>query len=102
MQSDLDSVYRSMAARLRLRRQGLVGRRLQLPHRAVGRPPPAELLRASSEALLAPRLLPESGQLTAIGCGARTIGPAPEARVASLFAERRAARAVALGELGNR
>ncbi len=50
----------------------------------------------------APRLLPESGQLTAIGCGARTIGPAPEARVASLFAERRAARAVALDELGNR
>ena len=46
MQSDLDSVYKSMAARQRLRRQalaladeeGLVGRRLQLPHRAVGRP----------------------------------------------------------------
>jgi len=63
--------------------------------------PPAELLRAGGEQLHAPWLLPASGRLTAIACGACTIGPKLEERVAALFAERRASLALALDELGN-
>lgn len=58
-------------------------------------------LRAGGEVLQASRLLPESGELTALGCAACTVGPGIEARVRSLFAEKRASLALALDELGN-
>ncbi|MDH4190525.1 MAG: hypothetical protein OEW21_09995 [Betaproteobacteria bacterium] len=60
-----------------------------------------EVLCADGETFAAPRLLPESGELTALACGVCSIGPALEARVGALFAERRAALAVALDSLGN-
>lgn len=63
--------------------------------------PPAEWLRAGGEALLAPRLLPEAGQLTALACAVCTLGSRLEARVSALFAERRAALALTLDDLGN-
>lgn len=61
----------------------------------------AGTLRAEGEELLAPRLLPASGQLTAIACCVCTIGSALEQRVGALFAEQRVALATALDELGN-
>lgn len=63
--------------------------------------PPAPFLRAGGERLHAPRLLPESGTLTALGCAVCTAGPMIEARVRSLFAEKRPSLALALDELGN-
>jgi hypothetical protein len=58
-------------------------------------------LRCGGERFLAPWLLPASGELTALGVVACTIGPALEARVRSLFTERRASLALALDSLGN-
>ena len=63
--------------------------------------PAAPQLRADGETLDAPRLLPESGQLTALACAVCTLGTRLEQRVTSLFAERRASLALALDELGN-
>lgn len=63
--------------------------------------PPADLLCAGAERLFAPWLLPASGELTAIACGACTLGPNFESRVSELFAGRRASLAMALDELGN-
>ena len=63
--------------------------------------PAAPALRAGGETLHAPRLLPESGQLTALACAVCTLGARLEARVTALFAERRASLALALDELGN-
>ena len=63
--------------------------------------PVTEWLCAGAERLHAPWLLPASGRLTAIACGACTLGPLLERRVALLFAERRASLAVALDQLGN-
>ncbi|OIR01730.1 vitamin B12 dependent methionine synthase, activation domain [mine drainage metagenome] len=63
--------------------------------------PAASLLRAGGEQLQAPRLIPESGQLTALACGACTLGSRLEARVGALFAQRRASLALALDALGN-
>lgn len=63
--------------------------------------PPAPWLRAGGESLHAPRLLPESGQLTALACAVCTLGARLERRITSLFAERRASLALALDELGN-
>lgn len=63
--------------------------------------PPAPWLRAGGETLHAPRLLPESGQLTALACAICTLGARLEQRITSLFAERRASIALALDELGN-
>jgi hypothetical protein len=57
-------------------------------------------LRAGGESLEAERLLPESGELTALGCGVYTLGERFENRVRELFKERRAALAVVLDELG--
>ncbi len=53
------------------------------------------------ETLEAPWLLPSSGTLTAVACAVCTLGEALERRVSSLFAERRAALAVALDALAN-
>ncbi len=63
--------------------------------------PAAEVLRAGGEALHAPRLIPDSGELTALACGVCTLGPRLEARVGELFGERRASLALALDALGN-
>ena len=63
--------------------------------------PPAPLLRAGGESLHAPRLLPESGELTALACAVCTLGARLERRITSLFAERRVSLALALNELGN-
>ncbi len=62
---------------------------------------PAPVLRAGGEALEAPWLLPARGELTALACGACTLGPGLERRVSELFAQHRASLAVALDELGN-
>ena len=58
--------------------------------------PAAATLHVGGEALYAPKLLPESGELTALGCGVCTLGPKLEARSTSLFGERRASLSVAL------
>jgi len=72
-----------------------------VPLEVSARGPADGVLCADGETLAAPRLLPESGELTAIACGVCTIGAALETRVQSLFAERRASLAVALDSLGN-
>lgn len=63
--------------------------------------PAGEILQAGGEWIRAPRLLPESGELTAVGCGVCTLGPKLEARISQLFRERRASLAVSLDEVGN-
>lgn len=63
--------------------------------------PAAETLFLAGEELHAPRLLPTSGELTALGCGVCTVGPRLGARVSSLFGERRASLALAVDEVGN-
>jgi hypothetical protein len=63
--------------------------------------PPSDVLRAGGETLDALRLVPESGQLTALAIGICTLGPALEQRISALFAERRMSLALALDELGN-
>lgn len=95
-------------ARQRLRAQALAMARVEglvdasYSYRIVPLQGPAgPLLRAGGESLEAPRLLPASGQLTALGCAACTLGPGLERRVGELFGERRAALAMALDELGN-
>jgi hypothetical protein len=63
--------------------------------------PPSDVLRAGGEVLAALRLVPESGQLTAVATGICTLGPLLEQRSTSLFAERRISLALALDGLGN-
>jgi hypothetical protein len=63
--------------------------------------PPSHVLRAGGEALEAIRLVPESGQLTAVAVGICTLGRALEQRATALFAERRISLALALDKLGN-
>jgi len=58
-------------------------------------------LHAGGERLHAPWLLPEAGELTALACLVCTLGERLERRICELFAERRAALALALDELGN-
>lgn len=62
--------------------------------------PAGTTLRAGGQCLHAPRLLPASGRLTALGAVACTLGPRLEARVRAHFAARRPAAALALDELG--
>ncbi len=59
------------------------------------------MLTLEGEKLFAPRLVPASGELTALGFAACTVGGALEARVRALFAERRPSLAMALDALGN-
>lgn len=63
-------------------------------------PADSDVLRAGGEAFDAPWMRPESGELTALGFIACTIGPGLEERVRGLFAERRASLALALDSLG--
>ena len=64
--------------------------------------PAAAVLIAGGAAFHAPRLLPESGELTALAFGAATLGSALSERVSALFAERQPSLALALDALGNR
>jgi len=63
--------------------------------------PPNLCLRAGGERLDAMRLVPQSGQLTAVAAAICTLGPALEQRATALFAERRTSLALALDGLGN-
>jgi hypothetical protein len=63
--------------------------------------PPSHVLRAGGETLEAARLVPESGQLTAVAVGICTLGPGLEQRTTTLFGERRVSLALALDKLGN-
>ena len=62
---------------------------------------PADVLHVGGEAVHAPRLLPASGQLTAVAAAVCTLGPALEQRTSQLFAERRQSLALALDSVGN-
>jgi hypothetical protein len=99
---------RPSAARTRLRAQALaMAREDALVHAAYSyrivdlEAPAAPVLKVGGESLEAPWLLPVTGQLTALACGACTLGPALERRVSELFAQRRISLAMALDELGN-
>lgn len=63
--------------------------------------PVAETLTLAGETLHAPWLLPASGELTALACAVCSVGARLEARVSSLFKEKRASLALALDALGN-
>jgi hypothetical protein len=58
-------------------------------------------LQVGGESLPMPTHWPKRGEVTAISCGACTLGPRIEARVRRLFAEKRAAQAFALDSVGN-
>lgn len=60
-----------------------------------------DALVAEGEILHAPRLLPETGELTALACGVATLGSGLERKVTSLFADRKRTLALALDQLGN-
>jgi hypothetical protein len=99
---------RASAARTRLRAEALTMARTDaLVHAAYSYRivpldgPAAPVLTAAGETLEAPWLLPATGQLTALACGAFTLGPGLERRVSELFAQRRVSLAMALDELGN-
>jgi hypothetical protein len=62
--------------------------------------PPSHVLRAGGETLEAARLVPESGELTAVAVAVFTLGPALERRGSALFAERQMSLALALDRLG--
>jgi hypothetical protein len=55
-----------------------------------------DTIHAGGETLTAPMLLPQSGELTALGVGVCTLGPQVEARTTSLFAQRKGSLALAL------
>jgi hypothetical protein len=63
--------------------------------------PAAETLRAGGESFYAPKLLPQSGRLTALACGVVTVGRRLEARVGTLFRERSMSLGLALDEVAN-
>ena len=96
----------TVAARFRARAVDLaraegLGQAL-ITHRIVPLDRPADaVLVAGGETFHAPRLLPESGELTALAFGAATLGPALPARVTALFAERQPSLALALDAIGN-
>jgi hypothetical protein len=61
-----------------------------------------DILVAGGERFHAPRMLPESGELTALAFAAATLGPEIPARISALFAERRMSLAIAVDEIANR
>ena len=63
--------------------------------------PVGETLTLAGETLYAPWLVPSSGELTGLACAVCSIGARLEARVSSLFKEKRASLALALDALGN-
>lgn len=96
----------TVAARFRLRALDLaraegLGHAL-IGHRIVPLDEPARpVLAAGGEAFHAPRLLPESGELTALAFGVATLGRALPERVSALFAERQMSLGLALDAIGN-
>lgn len=66
-----------------------------------GAPGEAGWLCLDGHRLQAPWLVPASGRLTGVACAAATLGEGLERKVSALFAERRAALAVALDGVGN-
>ena len=64
--------------------------------------PAAATLYSGGFRIEAPRLLPRTGELTALACGVATLGARFEQQVSGLFADRRRALALALDDLGNR
>lgn len=100
---------RGAAAWVRLRRQALeLLERENLVHaafsyRVVALDGPAgEVLHVGGEQLRAPRLVPPSGELTAIACCVCTVGPGLAARVNDLFSERgTVSLGLALDEVSN-
>lgn len=63
--------------------------------------PVAGIWTVQGESLHAPRLIPESGRLTALAFAACTLGPAIEQRIKTLFASRKMALAITLDGLAN-
>lgn len=63
--------------------------------------PAADLLRAGGEAFHAPRMIPASGELTALAFGVCTLGRDIVDKVRELFAARKVSLALALDSLGN-
>ena len=63
--------------------------------------PPDTCLRVGGERLDALKLVPASGQLTAVAAAVCTLGPALEQRISMLFAQRRQSLALALDSVGN-
>jgi hypothetical protein len=63
--------------------------------------PAADTLHVAGERLFAPRLIPETGTLTALACGVVTIGPRLEQQVSLLFKQRAVSLALALDQIGN-
>ncbi|MBU6443432.1 MAG: hypothetical protein KGR48_05940 [Alphaproteobacteria bacterium] len=91
------------AVKLRERAQGLVREEGLGESRYALRIVPLEkeddgYLTLEGETVFAPWLVPASGRLTALGVGLVTLGPALEARVRALFAEKQAALALALDQ----
>jgi hypothetical protein len=60
-----------------------------------------ELLYVGGTTLPAPKLIPESGRLTALAFAVTTVGSKIEQRISGLFGEKRPSLALALDELGN-
>ena len=60
------------------------------------------LLSAKGEVFNAPKLIPEKGELAAIGCGVATLGSRLEQKVTALFASRQRSLALVLDQIGNR
>lgn len=63
--------------------------------------PAAETLRAGGECFYAPKLLPQSGRLTALACGVATVGLRLETRIGALFRVRDMSLGLALDEVAN-
>ncbi len=61
--------------------------------------PAGDILYAGGEMFHAAKLLPETGELTAVGCGAATLGSRIENRISELFANRNISLALAVHEV---
>jgi len=83
-----------------INREGLIEASYSYNIVPLDRPADGPCLQAGGEILEAARLLPASGELTALGCGVYTLGPRFEQRISELFRQRRAALAVVLDEIG--
>lgn len=57
---------------------------------------------AQGKRIYAPRVIPESGELTSIGCSVCTLGQRISDQITTLFKEKKASLALALDELANR
>lgn len=60
-----------------------------------------EMLIVNAECLPVSRLIPDSGELTAVACGVCTLGTKLDQRISELFQEQRASLALELDRIGN-